>query len=418
MPLWIKFGLKLMEKSNVNISNKDGRLCEISLGYLQSNRMYLWHKKITNNSSLIWRSNVVQNYVAIEYQTESPEQLRLTADCLDKFFIISTAYSGVYMMILPLTTPAKCYNVLSLNKSTSYLRKLNFDLLDESCLSHSSAISLIFADEPSLYNFADAIERIMKLDRHQGYIESGAMFGAEPDTCDHQLLDFWSSYAYQALLSLGHRIKHRITWQTFQKIYTQSQASRNEKQSNHSCYLKLMAIYHQAQQNRFFDINQEYDRVLPLSPSVVLDKWIYVPRVYLTPYGVFPLPIKPMQGNRILRQKNDFGPSEHFCRVLLRDIDFDSARDEFIKINKQWIKNFIIGKNHLYVGNRQFQFLLFSNSQIKERSFWFHSPYFGRTVDHIRQWMGDFSRETCVGTRVARMALTLTSTTASIMVTA
>jgi hypothetical protein len=101
---------------------------------------------------------------------------------------------------------------------------------------------------------------------------------------------------------------------------------------------------------------------------------------------------------------------------MIRDVDLGTARQEFIKINEQWIKNLIVAKDHISVGDRQFQFLLCSNSQLKDRSFWFHSPYLGRTVVDIRLWMGDFSRETCIGTRIARMALTLTATTSSITV--
>jgi RNA-dependent RNA polymerase len=416
MPVWIKCGLKLAKERDKDDLNQNGRLLEISFGYLQSNRIYSWHKSIIDNSLLTWQTNIDQNYLAVQHQRDSLLQLRFTSNCLDNYFIISTTYARTYMMILPLRVPPKCYAISTLNGSKTHLLKLTFDVFDQSCLSDSSAISLKFADESSLLKCANAIERLMKLDRHRGYIECVPMSSPTSNKYQHRLFDFWSNYAYQALLSLGHRIKHRITSKTFQKIRTDSYISRNEEYANHSCYLKLMTIYHQAQQNRFFDINQEYDRVPPVLPSIVLDKWIYVPRVYLTPYGIFPLPVKPMRGNRILREKKLFGPNENFCRVLLRDIDFGAAREEFIKGNTKWIKDLIVGKEHLCIGGQQFQFLLFSNSQLKDRSFWFHSPYLGCTAENIRQWMGDCSHETCIGTYIARKALTLTSTTASIKV--
>ncbi|CAF3918308.1 unnamed protein product, partial [Rotaria sp. Silwood1] len=416
MPVWIKHGLKLAEESDTLIPVKKGDLLEISFGYLSSNRTYTWHKKITTNHSLTWETNVTQNYTAILYQTDLLWELRLTPECLDTYFIISSANYGDYMMILPLKASPKCYNVLSKDSTTIRARKLDFAMIDKLCLANSSAIYLRFADKASLTVCANVFTRVTRLDCHEGYIECVPM-SLESDQFRSCLLDFWSSYAYQALMALGYRIKHRMTEQTSQKMDIDSKSSQTEQYPNHLCYLKLMAIYFQAQQNRFFDINQEYDRVKPMSPSTVLDQWIYVPRIYLTPYCIYPQPIKPTRGNRILRQKEQFGPYEHFCRVMIRDVDLGTARAAFIKTNEEWIKNLIIAEDPIYVGNRHFWFLLCSNSQLKDRSFWFHAPYLGRTAVHIRRWMGDFSRETCIGTCIARMALTLTGTTPSITLT-
>jgi hypothetical protein len=103
---------------------------------------------------------------------------------------------------------------------------------------------------------------------------------------------------------------------------------------------------------------------------------------------------------------------------MLRDIDFGPARHTFIKekTNEQWIKNLFCGVDTIIVGNRPFHFLLCSNSQLRDRSFWFHAPYENYRAHDIRQWMGDFSDEKSVATRIARMALTLTYTTATITV--
>lgn len=407
--------MKLAKEGDILISDQSGHLLEISFGYLTSNQIYSYDKKINATGSLIWKTNVTQNHIAIEYHMTSLLQLRLTSQCLDKYCIISNTGSGGFMLIVPLTAPPKCYMLSGNGQSKTHSRLFDFGIIDASCLAESSAICLKFVSEAQLTMCASMFVRIMKLDLHQGFIEYKAM-SPKSDQFASCLSDFWSTYAYQALLSLGSRIKDRILLQDFEKICTDSHSSLSEKYPNHRCYLKLMAIYNQARKNRFFDINREYDQIPPMLPSIMLDKCIYVPRVYLTPYGIFPLQIQPMRGNRILRQNDLFGPYENFCIAMVRDIDLGQAGREFIKANERWIKDLIVANRHLCVGNRHFQFLLSSNSQLKSRTFWFHAPYNNRTAADIRLWMGDFSHETCIGRRVARMALSLTSTTPSITV--
>ena len=64
-----------------------------------------------------------------------------------------------------------------------------------------------------------------------------------------------------------------------------------------------------------------------------------------------------------------------------------------------------------------YSFLLRSNNQLRDRSFWFNASYNGCRAAHIWQWMDDFSSEGGTGTWIARMALSLTATTATINVT-
>jgi len=218
------------------------------------------------------------------------------------------------------------------------------------------------------------------------------------------------------LLALGYRIKLKINSNTIRKITQLSDLSRGQQYSTNPCYLKLIALYYRARHNHFFDINIEFNEVQPIPSSVILEKWEYVPRIYLTPCGVYPLPVKPMRGNRILRERVRFGPAEHFCRVIIRDIDMGQPQQDFMKINETWIKNLLTENDYIAIGDRAFYFLLCSNSQLRDRSFWFHASYNNRGAEDIRRWMGDFSGERCVGTRIARMALSLTGTTATITV--
>jgi hypothetical protein len=401
-------------QSELLINDNNGNLLGISFGYLTSNVKYSWNKQIENYNLLQWTTNFSRKYIAIIYKANRLIELRLTQDCLDKYFIISTDQAGIYMIILPLKASPRCYNVPK-GRRPIYERRLDFHMIDATCLSDSSALCLRFVNPESLLLCAGFLINVIKLDCYQGPISCMQMSGQTPHF-DSILSNFWSTYAYQMLLTLGYRIKHQITSHTIRKINRLSYLSQNEQYPEHRCYLKLMALYYRARNNRFFDINQEFDNIQPMPSTIVLDKWEYVPRVYLTPYGVFPLPIKPMRGNRILRARQLFGPAENFCRVIIRDVDLGIPQQDLMQINEQWIKDLITGNTHIIVGDRQFQFLLCSNSQLRDRSFWFHTSYQGRGAEHIRQWMDDFSSEKCIGTRIARMALSLTGTTATITV--
>ncbi len=412
--VWVKYGFKSVQQSEVHLNTIDqyGNLAGISFGFLTSNVSYAWSEEVLDYYyCLQWKPNTRQKYLAIRYQTN---ELRLNQDCLMKYFIISTAYPGFYMIILPLKAIPRCF-LMSPNPGCSPQRTFSFGIFSAACLTDSSALCLQFYDHNSLSACTQFLISVMNLDCHNGPIRYDQI---SPQTwhCDHILAAFWSTYAYQMLLALGYRIKRQITPTTFQKIENLSLSSQSESYSNNPCYLKLIALYYQARHNHFFDINEEFDGIQPMPSSVILDIWFYVPRIYLTPYGVYPLPVKPIRGNRILRERQLFGPADHFCRVIIRDIDLGQPQQDFMKINEQWIKNLLVGVDSITVGDRQFHFLLSSNSQLRDRSFWFHASYENRGADYIRQWMGDFSHEKCVGTRIARMALSLTGTTPTITV--
>ena len=156
-------------------------------------------------------------------------------------------------------------------------------------------------------------------------------------TVDRPLTNFWSSYAYQMLLGLGYRIKQRMTQETFENFFIRSQLSDPQSLTHHWCYASTVAMYHRARRNAFFDINTEIDSPEEMPARNMLDQWVYVPRVYLTAYGVMPLPVKPIRSNRILRQQELFGSNDYFCRVIIRDVDLSAPQQDYMKLNaRRW----------------------------------------------------------------------------------
>jgi RNA-dependent RNA polymerase len=178
----------------------------------------------------------------------------------------------------------------------------------------------------------------------------------------------------------------------------------------------MIAIYHIAKKNRFFNIEKEFFKIKPQWLPPMQLSYDYIPRIFLTPYGQYPRPLKPLRANRVLRQSDQFGSAmKHFCRVILRDCDMGSIQNDLIKSWRQKLRNILIVEG-LSIGQCKFHFLLFSNSQLRDGSLCFYHQYKQNTVNHIHQWMGEFNHEKSVGTRIARMAQCFTSTTHGINV--
>ena len=378
---------------------------------MASNLNYTWCKENHLEGEIKWIADYKNKGITINHKRN---EFRLNQDCLEKYFISVISQGTIYKIILFLKAPPRCY-VAPQYRGQFYQRQLDFGKINQSCLANSSAVCLQFNCAQSINDCLHFLVEVMQMDCHYARMAFTAMLVQISDFNNIEL-DFWSSYAYQMLLSLGYRIKEQIKRNTIAKIRRLSFESRGQQYSNHPCYLKLTTVYYNARRNYFFDINSAFDQTQPIPSGIILNKWEYVPRIYLTPYGIYPLPIKPMRGNRILRERDLFGPGEHFCRVIIRDVDLTQPQQDFMKINEQWIKYLFVGNSYITIGNRVFYFLLCSNSQLRDRSFWFHAPYRNYRAENILEWMGDFSHEKCVGTRISRMALPLTGTTATIEV--
>jgi hypothetical protein len=115
--------------------------------------------------------------------------------------------------------------------------------------------------------------------------------------------------------------------------------------------------------------------------------------------------MRPMKENRVLRAGR-FGSSFAFCRVLLRDEDLIIMSAETVEQCREQIIHLI--KQDLTVAQTDYEYLHCSNSQLRDRSFWFYKPNNGHTAESIRQWMGDFRHEYSVSSYVTRMALCFT----------
>jgi len=380
-----------------------GHVSNITFGSLADISTYNYHKKV---SGIQVRLNRNRKEIFV---IKGKFRLRLATDCLDSYFVLN----GQNNFILPLNKPVRCFKAIGKQypcRSFTYTEEVtSADLADTSviCLTVSSIVHKLrdfLMNELNLQCFHSILSINMNhITSTQNYLLDARN-------------NFLSNYAWEMILSLGFYIKDRLTRSLMHGINQLAYKSKQESYPEHQFYRKMIAIYHIAKKNRFFNIEKEFFRIKPQWLPPMQLSYDYIPRIFLTPYGQYPRPLKPLRANRVLRQSDQFGSAmEHFCRVILRDCDMGSIQNDLIKSWRQSLRNILIGEG-LSIGQCKFQFLLFSNSQLRDGSLCFYHQYKQNTVNHIYQWMGEFNHEKSVGTRIARMAQCFTSTTHGINV--
>ncbi|KAJ8648448.1 hypothetical protein MRB53_001471 [Persea americana] len=151
---------------------------------------------------------------------------------------------------------------------------------------------------------------------------------------------------------------------------------------------------------------------LPKLPAVSLDRGlVYIHRVQVTPTKVYFCGPEVNSSNRVLRRfSNDL---ENFIRVSFVDEDWDKIH------SKELIRRTVpaVGERHtsvyerilstlrngIVIGDKKFEFLAYSSSQLKENSVWMFAARSGLTAADIRKWMGDFSTIRNVAKYAARL---------------
>jgi hypothetical protein len=221
-----------------------------------------------------------------------------------------------------------------------------------------------------------------------------------------QFSNYLCNYAWHMLISLGYRLKDKLTDEFVSKLVDISNDSS-------LFYHALRDLWKTCKDNRFLDIYISLSNNA-IKYSDVSARWLfdcttpnycYVPRVIVTPTQILPQPMRPMKENRVLRGGR-FGSSFAFCRVLLRDEDLVTMSAETVEQCRERILDLI--KQDLTIAQTDYEYLHCSNSQLRDRSFWFYKPNNGNTAETIRNWMGDFRYEYSVSSYVTRMALCFT----------
>ncbi|KAF7133458.1 hypothetical protein RHSIM_Rhsim09G0088700 [Rhododendron simsii] len=166
-------------------------------------------------------------------------------------------------------------------------------------------------------------------------------------------------------------------------------------------------------------------RILPRTPTIKLgDGLVYVHRVQITPSKVYFCGPEVNMSNRVLRHYHE--DIENFLRVSFVDEELGkmfstelSTRTPFSGEEKRtqiYGRILSILKDGIVIGNKTFDFLAFSASQLRDNSVWMFASRNGRTAADIRNWMGDFHRIRNVAKYAARLGQSFSCSTETLSV--
>ncbi|KAG2701592.1 hypothetical protein I3760_06G053000 [Carya illinoinensis] len=139
--------------------------------------------------------------------------------------------------------------------------------------------------------------------------------------------------------------------------------------------------------------------LLPRAPAISLcDGLVYVHRVKITPSKVYFCGPEVNLSNRVLRNYPE--DIDNFLHVSFVDEDLDKVRSIALSPRSssanehkrtriyERIKSTL--RNGIVIGDKKFEFLAFSSSQVRDNSVWMFASRTGLTAADIRQWMGNF----------------------------
>ncbi|XP_043704234.1 probable RNA-dependent RNA polymerase 1 [Telopea speciosissima] len=163
----------------------------------------------------------------------------------------------------------------------------------------------------------------------------------------------------------------------------------------------------------------------PKSPISSGTGLVYVRRVQITPSKVYFYGPEVNVSNRVLRNYSNY--IDNFIRVSFVDEDFDkmystdlsprtssASEERRTGIYKRILSTL---RNGLVIGEKRFDFLAFSSSQLRDNSAWmFAKTDDGLTAEKIRDWMGDFRGIRNVAKYAARLGQSFSSSTATLNV--
>ncbi|KAK7308653.1 hypothetical protein VNO77_42273 [Canavalia gladiata] len=158
--------------------------------------------------------------------------------------------------------------------------------------------------------------------------------------------------------------------------------------------------------------------LLPVSSAISLDDGlVYVHRVQVTPSKIYFCGPEVNLSNRVLRHYPE--DIDNFLRVSFVDEDMDKLHstdlvprscsmevDKETKLHERILSTL---KNGITIGDKKFEFLAFSPSQLRDNSVWMFASRTGLTASDIRKWMGDFHEIRNVAKYAARLGQSFSS---------
>ncbi|KAM5566916.1 RNA-dependent RNA polymerase 1 [Rosa sericea] len=300
------------------------------------------------------------------------------------------------------------------------------DFTPQSCIGESSSLCLELPSGRQLPDFKENFAYYTESDG-QFILENGSTF-----SCNRDLVPIVGSPAgvdlpYDILFKINLLVQMGCLSgptldNSFYRLVDPRRISRScieyalDKLSNlkESCYEPAVRL------------NEEYRKYLtskkPPKPALIsLDSGlVYVRRVQITPSKVYFSGPEVNVSNRILRQYSS--DIDNFLRVSFVDEEMEKLYSTDLSPRTSTRKTRIydrvlsILRNGIVIGEKKFEFLAFSSSQLRENSLWMFSSTSKVSADKIRAGMGDFRKIRNVAKYAARLGQSFGSSTETLSV--
>ncbi|XP_061371833.1 probable RNA-dependent RNA polymerase 1 [Gastrolobium bilobum] len=212
------------------------------------------------------------------------------------------------------------------------------------------------------------------------------------------------------LLAIDIKFFHLVDPQRIKLEYIES-ALQKLDQMKECCYEPVRWLEEQYQRYSTHSL-------VPVSNVIALDDGlVYVHRVKVTPSKIYYCGPEVNLSNRVLRNYPE--DTDNFLRVSFVDEDMDKLHsadlmprsssmdvDRETKLHERVLSSL---KNGITIGDKKFEFLAFSPSQLRDNSVWMFASRAGLTASDIRKWMGDFYEIRNVAKYAARLGQSFSS---------
>ncbi|ONK67125.1 uncharacterized protein A4U43_C06F15970 [Asparagus officinalis] len=173
-------------------------------------------------------------------------------------------------------------------------------------------------------------------------------------------------------------------------------------------------------------LNDQYvaykkSNIQPPSPEISDTGLVYIHRVQITPSKVYFFGPEINVSNRVIRHYSE--DIDNFIRVSFVEEDSGKIRSSDLaprssdeKRTKIYKRILNVLKNGIIIGDKKFEFLAFSSSQLRDNSAWMFASKGALTAAGIRTWLGDFTKIRNVAKYAARLGQSFSSSTETLTV--
>ncbi|EXB53890.1 RNA-dependent RNA polymerase 1 [Morus notabilis] len=278
------------------------------------------------------------------------------------------------------------------------------DFTPACCIGQSSALCLEIPNWRQLPNLRDCFV-YYKEDEGQFSLQQGSPFSSSSDLVPTVVPSQGINLPYKILFKVNSLVQHGClpAKALDLKFFRLVDPSRIQLEYIESALEKLHHLkdccYNPLRWLKKQYIKYNRSGQIPKLRTITLDDGlVYVHRVQVTPTKVYFCGPEINLSNRVLRNYHE--DINNFLRVSFVDEDLDKLSSTDLSAHgssengkrRTRLYDRILStlRNGILIGDKKFEFLAFSSSQLREGSAWMFASRDGLTAADIRKWMGDF----------------------------